>query len=216
MDGPSAQRLAPWVAGDELSSLIESAENNWPFWARNQHGTIAQRLGERLQVTFSEKINLKLHHLGCNCDPSDVADYYREQKRERDRARRAQKRREASVRVEETTKKAPADYWDLMDSDPRGWALAGGILGDFQWWKLSDLAAQAGARLGPFRGSRSDTLRQAVHRATRRLERLGIVETKMEGRSKYVRRVPSAALEEQAREREALEEAAKDIDEDAG
>jgi hypothetical protein len=60
----------------------------------------------------------------------------------------------------------------------------------------------------------SDATRQAIHRATRRLERIGIVETKIEGRSKYVRYIPSAeemaAMEEQAREREAFEEAAKD------
>ena len=219
MDGPNAQRLAPWVAGDELSRLIDAAENNWPFWGRNERSTIAQRLGDRLGVTFTEKIDLKLHHLGCNCDPSDVADYFSEQKRERDRARRARNRQRATIRTEVTERTEPPSYWDLIDSDPRAAALAGGVL-DFQWWRLSDLTKEAGTRLGAFRGLRSDTLRQAVHRAVIRLERLGIVEAKMQGRSKYVRRVPLsedlAALEEQAREQEALEEASKGAtDEDA-
>jgi hypothetical protein len=119
-----------------------------------------------------------------------------------------------------TAQEEPPDYWDLIDSDPRAFALAGGLLYDFQWWSLPDLIAQAGIRLGAFRDLVSETLRQAVHRATRRLQRVGIVEIKMEGRTKYVRRVQSAqdlaAMEEHARERKALEEAAKDfIEEDS-
>ena len=70
IDGPTAQRLAPWADGDEIEQLISDADANWSWW----HGDITAKLGERLEVTFYEKVALKLHHLACvDLDLRDAA-----------------------------------------------------------------------------------------------------------------------------------------------
>ena len=151
LDGSRALAIAPWAMGDELERQIVAAETNWGWWC----GKIGHKIGVRLEVTFREKTELALHHLGCiDADPRGIRDYYRERKRERDRARRAHKRQKATAQAEMTGQGAPVDYWDLMYSDPRACALAGGVLYDFQWWRISDLIAEAGVRLGAFKGLR--------------------------------------------------------------
>jgi hypothetical protein len=213
LDGPSSARLATWATGSELDELIRTADDHFWWW----RGNIAEKIGERLKVTFDEWKSCHLWHIVPSDVPaSTLAAYKRERKRERDRKRRARISQERALRAQ--AKAPPTDYWDLIDSHPRAAALAGGLL-TFEWQLQSDLVRRA-KEFYDFRGLSPDALRQAIHRAAGRLERLRIAETKLEGRVKYVRRVPSEEdagwLQEGDREEEALAEAAKDFEEDPG
>jgi hypothetical protein len=214
MDGPSAQRLAPWVAGDELSSLIDAAENNWPFWGRNERSTIAQRLGDRLGVTFTEKIDLKLHHLGCDCDPRDVADHFRERKRERDRARRTRKGQERAVQAPIKSLNPPSCS-ELRNKNLRAYVLATGPLATLEWRSVPDLVAMAG-QLSEFRDLRPDARRQAMHRAINILMEYGVAEVSTRGWRKLVRLLPGDFADEahDILEQWSFEELGKDFPED--
>jgi hypothetical protein len=190
LDGVRASKLAPWATGDELDRLIQAANDNWRFWARDdqRHGTIAARLGERLTVTPQEWKNLGLRHIAPNVPAHEIDQLRRDQRRERDRLRKRRKRAEGVTTprssVPDTAPPAPPpsgppDPWDLPDG--RAQALACVPLAGGAWWTVRALADFAiGHGLLVFNGLDRRAAERAIIRAVRELERLGMVETKIE------------------------------------
>jgi hypothetical protein len=223
LDGPSALAIAPWAAGERLDLLWEAADENWRWWSRDHHrnGSITRRLGERLKVTWQEKRDLALHHLGAiDIDQHDVAGDQRKRRAERERQRRAHKRQQRQQpkptgdsqgggqgdgQGGQGNVEAPApaatpavaeerSFWDLHGVDARAFALAGGLLRrDHEWWPMPDLVKRAAA-LGAFSDLSADSLRRAVHRASDRLQAEGFAEIAFDGtRKKRVRLLRTAA-----------------------
>jgi hypothetical protein len=215
--GVQALALAPWAKEGEIDRLITAAEDNWPFWERDsrRNGTITQRLGERLEVTFVEKTALHLHHLGAiDADPAAVADHYRKRKNQRDKARRARKPRERITAQTEatTTPMVPPTGWELKNKSSRSFAVAMS-LAIRQCWTLPNLIRHV-QWFDEFKGLHPDARRQAVHRAVNALKRYGLVEVGTEGRHKSVRLLASDFAEDLRAmiEQEAFEELQRDID----
>jgi len=102
LTGPEALRRAPWAQGNELDSLIDAAENNWPAWAKGT--SIPKMIAQRLAVTFEEKTTLALHHIGC----IDASAPALEADRRNRRRRRARERAAAKRAARNAT---PRDLW---------------------------------------------------------------------------------------------------------
>jgi hypothetical protein len=218
LDGPTAQRLAPWADGKELDRLMQRADENWSFYARNgRRNAITQRLGERLQVTIAEKLKLDLTHLGCiDIDPRRYVQHLREKKRKRDAMRRARQRQERAAQADASAdSRALPTCWQLRDKNPRAFALATGPLARLEWLSVTELVAMADW-FAEFRNLRSDARRRAVHRAVYALKEYGVAEVSTVGRPKLVRLLSGNFAEEAHAllERWSFEEAAKDLIDD--
>ncbi len=211
LEAPTAQRLAPWADGADIERLIAAADDNRRDWATRRSGErekdpklVPERIGERLEISFGEYRRLHLTHLR-PCDvPRHLVDQYLSDRRvggNRDRMRR--------VRAGTITA-ATCEAWDLPDG--RAKALACAPLSNREWWSIRELAAFACERLGAFNGLDHAAGRRATLRAVDELERLGIVETKIEAAPRglkvlYARRLTTAA-EIEAENRQLLEEVA--------
>jgi hypothetical protein len=188
LSAPAAQRLAPWLRDGELERLINCADGNFAAW-RKSAGRVADLIAARLNVTAEEKFRLSLHHIGCvDMDPAEVAAHVSEARRARQR-RRALKRRQGQQSTRKVAAESvpqsngggqPVDPTDLLwalAGSSRPSALWGGLMSAAgEWWRARDLAREAPHRLTAFRGLKGESAVQAVHRALRYLEHLGVVE----------------------------------------
>jgi hypothetical protein len=121
---------------------------------------------------FVERI--KLHHIGCtDATERELEEYRRDHRCERERERKRRRRAEQAL----APVIAATDPWDLLDR--RAQALAIGPLADFQWWTVRELADDA-RYLDAFQSLEGRTLQRVTLRKVRKLEVVGIVETKTE------------------------------------
>jgi hypothetical protein len=169
---------------------------------------IPERIGERLEVSFGEYKRLCLTHVRPGDAPRHEVDQHisdRKAERELNRKRRDRERaKQAKASV------APPDPWDLPDD--RAKSLACAPLSNREWWSIRALTEAACERLFAFNGLDHAAGRRAVLRTIRKLEGLGIVETKTEAGPRgldvlYVRRLTTAA-EIEAERQQLLDEVA--------
>ncbi len=178
LTGPEAQRLAPWIAGNELELLIYAADNNWPAWSKS-NGTPAALIGERVRLRFEEYARLGLWHLHPHdCETEKLEAFRKERRRGKERQRKRNARARAKTAASPTADKDPAatlDPWDVTDKRAQSLALV--PLGDRKWWSVRELADYARSKpLGAFEGLNHVACRQAVLRAIKKLEGFRIVE----------------------------------------
>ena len=167
LTGPAAQALAPWAAADEVARLIAAAEDNRAAWARDDGQTAAERIGDRIELTFEEFKRLRLTHIRpCDAQRHEVDEYSRERRAERDRDWHARRR----ARPEQRGDNAP-----MIPSSVGGRAksiflhLRGG-----HWRTIRELAEH----FAPYFELDHAAARQAVLRAVKELAILEVIETK--------------------------------------
>lgn len=176
LDAPAAQELAPWADGDEIEQLIAAANDNWAAWSPDEDATITEKIGARVAATFDEFKRLRLTHVRpCDVPRHQVNEYLCDCKAARDRLR---KTRDRALAKQGKSAATPPDPWDLPDGRAKSLAIV--PLGDRQWWTVRALAEHALGRLGAFAELDHAAARRAVLRAVRKLEKLGIIETKTE------------------------------------
>jgi hypothetical protein len=166
---PDAQRLAPWISGDELERLMDLADQNFRAWSKHS-GPAADLIAQRLEVTFEEKVAYGLHHIGCiNKSRKELADFRCSRRRERDRFRkRVMRTRRAVLLAAKPKDVRPLSYraeW-LLRRLPFGQVT------------ISELAKDI-FRTGPFHELGRSSLRKALHRAFEELYRNGSVERRL-------------------------------------
>ncbi len=139
----------------EAAQFIEAELENFGQWP-------AGALGDKLELTFDEKIKFSIRTIQCFDRPKHEVDaYYHEKKKERDRMKKAEQRAGKQRTIPVTARAAAL----LAAIQGRGWVT------------VPDLAREA-VGLAGFRRKSADqvALRQAVHRATRELREVGLVE----------------------------------------
>jgi hypothetical protein len=182
LNGPDAMKLAPWAA-PELENLMAAADANFGTW---WNGKPAKLLGQRLEVTFDEKVRLALHHIACFDKPAHVVkDHYRGRKRERDRERQRRRRAKPTAVPEDAvaaplahpqpSSGGPPDTWDILhDMGSR----AGSVhcaLPRHEWTSVRAIADFVRLHFA-FKGLEGRALQNAVRRTVRRLVRVGLAE----------------------------------------
>lgn len=213
--GPTSQKIAPWADGATIERLIDAANKNSTAWSLEEGKTIAERLGERLEVTFDEFKRLGLTHIRpCDAQRHEVNEYRRGRKAARDLE--AQRRRR-SLAKQARSPATPPHPWDLRDDRQK--ALACVPLADREWRTMRQLAEYASERLGAFSGLDYPAAHQAVLRAVKKLEALGVIETKTETGSTGLKvlsaRRPFTAAEIEAEHNELMREVAAEQGEES-
>ncbi len=141
----------------ELTNKVADFEplGRWP----------ADALGDKVELTFDEKIKHGIRTIRCFDRPrSAVDDYYAERRRERDRVAARQRRA-----------KRPRKKSDSRRLTEKRSNQVGALLAGRDGWTSAALIANAMRGKAAFRGLDHDGLRQAVHRAVKALG--GRVET---------------------------------------
>jgi hypothetical protein len=181
LTGPEAQRLALWIAGNELERLIYAADNNWPAWSRS-NGTPAALIGERVRLRFEEYARLGLWHLHPHdCGAEKLKDFRKKRRQEKDRRRKRGARACSKTTRAHAANNDPDVMRDPLGVDDLRQSLVLMLLNDGNWWTVRRLAEYARSKpLGAFKGLDYDACRQAVLRAVRKLEELGLVQTRKE------------------------------------
>jgi hypothetical protein len=167
LTGPMAKKVAPWISAEELRRLIEHVD------AYPRHWTAAA-LGNRVELTFEEKIRLDIRHVDC-CDrpKGEVAAFYRKRKNNRDIERRRRKR--AGLRsAPEPIGAPPKNSIDVDECAYRAQAIHHALI-DREWLSVRLIANRVRA-WATFRNLDDEGLRQAIHRALRELANGGLVE----------------------------------------
>ena len=192
LPGPMAKKVAPWISVEELWRLIEYV-NAYP-----RHWTAAA-LGNRVELTFKEKIRLDIRHVDCCDRPKDeVVAFYRKRKNNRDVERRRRKR--AGLRsAPEPIGAPPKNSIDVDECAYRAQAIHHALI-DREWLSVRLIANRVRA-WATFRNLDDEGLRQAIHRALRELANGGLVEIeKRPGQRglqvKFARRLPEDPVDD--------------------
>jgi len=162
LTGPKATEQAPWISPRELQHLIADVDAHSRRWT-------ADALGDRVELSFEEKIGLDIRNIACFDKPKhEVNAFYHQRRRERDakrkRDRRAAKKKDRESGVKNLSPRASAVFEFLRGE---GWACNTGIA--------------AGIReLPAFKGLSWESTLRAVGRAVDELVKSNAVEVRME------------------------------------
>jgi hypothetical protein len=162
LTGPKAAKLAPWLAPDKLQRLIDVADADPQRWN-------ASALGNRVGLTFEEKVTLRIWHINCFDRPKhEVRAFLAAHRRKRDAERkRLKRRRQSAERAAQRTDdrrspRARAVLAFLRDSP----SIVGESTGDIALGVCSSPA---------FKGLSPESINRAIRRAVRELVDEGIV-----------------------------------------
>lgn len=164
LEGPAAGKLAPWMPWEELCDFIKMIDAVPPTcWS-------PAALGMKFEVTFEEKIQLRLHHIECFDQPPHVVQRYRlDRKAELACIRRA-KERHRRMSVAARVELSPRSRIVLAVTGP-------------EWTKIAAIVAIVGWH-GAFRVEpplKPDALRKAVQRSVDELVEEGFLDRRLEG-----------------------------------
>jgi hypothetical protein len=166
-----ARRRAPWLGDGALEEMIDAAHANAAYWAADATHTIADKIGERIELTFDEfKACGGFRHIApCDAQPREVREFWDERRRNRDADRKRRNR--------EAEKKDRALRTDRLS--PRAGAVLKFIDRASRESSMGESTQEIakGVRASPaFKGVSEGALIQAVKRAVRELVAAGEVE----------------------------------------
>jgi hypothetical protein len=151
LPGTEAHKRAPWLPDGALERTIAAANANAAFWAGDATHTIADKIGERVELTFDEfKACGGFKYIApCDAQPHEVRVFWDQRRRERD-AERKRRHREAA-------KKHRAPRWSLRQRAVLAFL-------DGKGWQSTEEVA-VGVRASPaFAGLSKEAMRQAIKR----------------------------------------------------
>jgi hypothetical protein len=159
LTGTEAQKVAPWMSLAHLSNLIGEVDRFPQFWT-------ADKLGNRVELTFKEKVKLNIRNIDCFDKPKHEVDaFFRKRRRERDAERKSLKRKAAKRKIKAKVFARSTVVLEILSTN--------------EWMSTGEIADRANGK-PEFANLRWDAMRQAMGRAVRELVKAKLAEEQLE------------------------------------